>query len=129
VSDVPRQFFVFVGVGLVAAVVHYGALAGLVEFAKVDPVPATLVGYGFGSLVSYALNRRHTYRSQRPHCEAVWRFILVAASGFVLTGFFMALFTRVFFAPYFPAQIVTTLIILFWHFLAHRLWTFAARKS
>src|SRR5688572_17963080 len=73
-----RQFVAFSGVGLVAAVVHYGFLITLVEGFRWAPVPATLVGYLVGGVVSYALNRRLTYASDRPHGEATWRFAAVA---------------------------------------------------
>lgn len=119
-----RQFSAFFGVGLAAAIVHYGLLVSLVEGYRMEAVRATLVGYIGGGLVSYVLNRRHTYASDRPHREAGWRFALVALVGFGLTWAFMALFVRVLGAPYFPAQIVTTGIVLVWSFLAHKLWTF-----
>ena len=124
IAPLTRQFASFSGVGLAAAVVHYGFLIALVEGARADPVPATLTGYVAGGLVSYALNRRLTYASTRPHTEAGWRFAVVAAVGFVLTGLFMHLFTRWLGAPYLPAQLVTTGIVLFWSFIAHKLWTF-----
>ena len=88
-----RQFTAFFGVGLVAAVAHYGLLIALVEGGGLHPVPATLAGYVAGGLVSYALNRRHTYTSRRPHREATWRFALVAFVGFLLTWLFMYAFT------------------------------------
>ena len=119
-----RQFTAFSGVGLVAAVVHYGVLVALVEAGGLDPVPATLVGYLAGGIVSYLLNRRLTYASERPHAEAGWRFAAVAAVGFFLTWGCMYAFTRWLDAPYLPAQLVTTGIVLFWSFLAHKLWTF-----
>ncbi len=119
-----RQFAAFFGVGLVAAIVHYGALIGLVEAAGVDPVPATLVGYVAGGFVSYAMNRRLTYASHRPHAEATWRFTIVAGVGFLLTWALMHIGTRWLDAPYLPAQVVTTGIVLFWSFAAHKLWTF-----
>ena len=108
-----RQFAAFFGVGLV-------------EGGVARPVPATLAGYVAGGLVSYALNRRHTYRSRRPHAEAGWRFALVALVGFGLTGGLMHAFTDVLGAPYLPAQVLTTGIVLLWSFAAHRLWTFGA---
>jgi putative flippase GtrA len=120
-----RQFTTFFGVGLVAAFVHFGVLVGLVENFRIPPVPATLAGYVTAAIVSYILNRRLTYASDRPHAEATWRFAVVAGIGFLLTGGLMALFVCLFGqAYYFPAQIVTTGIVLFWHFLAHKLWTF-----
>jgi putative flippase GtrA len=120
-----RQFVAFFGVGVAAAVVHYGLLIGLVEGAGAHPVPATLAGYVAGGLVSYGLNRKHTYGSSRPHREATWRFALVAFVGFLLTWAFMHLFVDWLGGPYLPAQVVTTGIVMLWSFGAHKAWTFA----
>lgn len=121
---VGRQFAAFSGVGIVAALVHYGLLVGLVEGAGVAPVPATLAGYVAGGIVSYLLNRRLTYASERPHAEAGWRFAIVAGVGFLLTWGLMHVFTERMGLPYLPMQVVTTGIVLFWSFLANRIWTF-----
>jgi putative flippase GtrA len=123
-----RQFSAFFGVGLVAAVVHYGTLVAGVELLRLGPVPATLAGYVLGGVVSYVLNRRHTYESDRPHAEAGWRFALVAGVGFLLTWGFMHLFVERWGLPYLPMQIVTTGLVLVWSFVAHKLWTFGARS-
>jgi len=123
-GSLPRQIAAFAGVGIVAAVVHYGLLIGLVELGRWGAVPATLVGYVGGGIVSYWLNRSHTYRSDRPHAEAGWRFAVVAAVGFALTyGAMHALVDRMA-LPYLPAQIATTLIVLVWSFVAHKVWSF-----
>ena len=122
-----RQFATFSGVGLVAAVAHFGVLIALVEGTGMEAVRAALAGYVAGGLVSYGLNRRLTYRSDRPHREATWRFGVVAAIGFLLTWAFMAAFTRGLGAPYLPAQVATTGIVLFWTFVANKLWTFSER--
>lgn len=120
-----QQFAAFFGVGVAAAVAHYGLLVALVEGGLASPVPATLAGYIAGGLVSYALNRTHTYRSTRPHREATWRFALVALVGFFLTWLFMHAFVEWLGAPYLPAQLVTTGIVMLWSFIAHKAWTFA----
>lgn len=119
-----RHFSSFVGVGLVSAVVHYGVLIGLVEGLAYPPVPAALTGYIAGGVINYALNRRHTFMSKRPHEEAAWRFALVAGIGLVLTSVFMHLFVEIMYVPYLLAQIVTTGIIMLWNFNAHLFWTF-----
>jgi putative flippase GtrA len=121
------QILSFAGVGVVAAVVHYGLLLALVELSGWRPVPATLVGYIGGGIVSYWLNRSMTYRSERPHDEAGWRFAVVAAVGFGITYALMHVLVDRMALPYFPAQIGTTLIVLFWSFVAHKFWSF--RKS
>jgi putative flippase GtrA len=121
------QILAFGSVGVVAAVVHYGLLIGLVELGLASAVPATLVGYVGGGLVSYWLNRRHTYRSDRPHVEAGWRFAVVAGVGFGLTWLCMALLHGRVGLHYLPAQVVTTLIVMAWSFVAHKYWSFGER--
>jgi len=121
-----RQFGAFFGVGVVAAIVHYGLLIFLVELAGVRPVPATLCGYVAGGLVSYALNRRLTYASDRPHGEAAWRFAVVSLVGFVLTWACMQALIAWWGLPYLAAQLLTTGVVLFWSFLANKMWTFRA---
>jgi putative flippase GtrA len=120
-----RQITAFFGAGLAAASAHYGLLILLVERGGIHPVPATLAGYVAGGLVSYALNRKHTYRSDRPHREATWRFALVAFVGFLLTWFLMQAFTVWMAGPYLPAQVITTGVVMVWSFMAHKKWTFA----
>jgi putative flippase GtrA len=124
-----RQFSMFVVVGVAAAVVHYGMLIALVEAWGVRPVPATLAGYVAGGIVSYVLNRRHTYRSDRPHEEAGWRFAVVAGVGFVLTSIFMYLLHDLAGLHYLLAQVLTTGVVLVWSFAAHRFWTFGEGKG
>lgn len=123
-----RQFVAFFWVGIIAAVVHYALLIGLVEIFFYDPVSATLAGYVAGGVVSYALNRIYTYEAGRSLWEAGWRFGFVAAGGLVLTYALMALFTRWTTWHYLLAQIFTTAIVLVWSFLAHKYWSFRDRS-
>lgn len=125
-AGLPRQVASFVVVGLVAAVAHFGTLIGLVEGAGFSPVPATLIGFVAGGVVSYILNRSLTFASSRPHSEATWRFAIVAGGGFALTWALMYVFIHSFALPYLPAQVVTTGIVLVWNFLGNKLWTFGA---
>lgn len=120
-----RQILAFVGVGLLAAVVHYGLLIGLVEGFGFGPVPSTLVGYVGGGVVSYLLNRTHVFESQRAHDEAWWRFAFVAAMGFGFTDVHASL--RRTLARALPARSGDhhTGLVMIWSFLAEsRMWTF-----
>ncbi|MGH6836740.1 MAG: GtrA family protein [Methylocella sp.] len=123
-----RQFSSFVAVGFIATGVHYAVLIGLVEIAGISAVAAALIGYAAGGTVSYGLNRRHVFRSNRPHEAAVSRFALVSAVGFGLTYVFMSLLVKWAGVPYLPAQVATTGIVMLWSFAAHRLWTFSAGR-
>ncbi len=119
-----HQFTAFFLVGVISAVAHYGTLIGLVEAAQAPVVASTLVGYVAGGLVSYFLNRALTFKTGRPHDEAGWRFIVVAGVGFGLTYVFMSVFVEALLWPYVLAQLVTTGVVMFWSFAAHKFWTF-----
>ena len=123
-AGLARQVVAFSGVGVVAAIVHFGLLIGLVEGGIAGAVPASLVAFTAGGIVSYLLNRRLTYASDRPHAEAGWRFAIVAVVGFLLTGAIMYVLINRLGVPYLLAQVVTTGIVLSWSFLANKLWTF-----
>jgi putative flippase GtrA len=123
-----KQISSFLGVGVIAAIVHYGLLVTLVEAGGLQPVPSALCGFTAGGIVSYGLNRRHTFVSERPHDEASWRFALVASVAFVLTYLFMRLFHEIGHLPYLVAQGITTGVVMIWTFGANRLWTFPIEK-
>jgi putative flippase GtrA len=124
-----RQFSSFFVVGLIATATHYAALVSLKELAHWGVIPATLTGFCLGGFVSYSLNRRHTFASDRAHHEAGWRFATVAVVGFFLTWGLMRLFVVAWGAPYLPAQVVTTGMVMFWNFGAHRAWTFRPQPA
>jgi putative flippase GtrA len=119
-----RQLATYASVGAGATAVHYAILIALVEAGGWRAVPATLCGYVAGGVVAYALNRRHTFASDRPHAEAGWRFGLVAFVGFCVTFLLMSLFVDRLGAPYLPAQVVTTALAMFVTFGLNRVWTF-----
>lgn len=119
----------FVGVGSLSTAFHYAILIGLVQLAGVRPVPAALCGSIVGATISYWLNRRHTFESDRPHEEAVWRFAFVAGVAFLLTYLLMHQAVDGWHVPYLIAQVGTTLIVMVWSFLGNRLWTFRASAT
>lgn len=124
-----HQLLRFTGVGVVAAIVHYGLLVALVEFAATPPVTAALAAFLGGGIASYVLNRRFTFASERPHLAAAPRFAVVAGGGFLLTGIFMHLLAVRMNVHYLAAQVATTLIVMLWTFSLNRLWTFGAGRK
>lgn len=124
-----RQLMAYVLAGGLTAVAHYGVLVGLVELARVDPVPATLAGFVVGAIVSYALNRWMTFEATRSHAQASWRFGLIAIGGFGLTWMLMHLFVTRLGLPYLPMQFVTTGFVMVFSFLGHKFFSFADRAG
>ena len=114
----------FGGVGVLAAIAHYGVLIALVELGGLGATPAALAGYVAGGVVSYVLNYSWTFRSARAHAVAVPRNVAIAALGFGLTGLLMALLHDRWGAPYLLAQLATTGVVMAWSFVANRAVTF-----
>jgi putative flippase GtrA len=124
-----RQLLAYVFAGGLTAVAHYGVLVGLVELARVDPVPATLAGFVVGAVVSYLLNRWMTFEATRSHAQATWRFGLIAVGGFGLTWLLMHLFVTRLGLPYLPMQFVTTGFVMVFSFVGHKFFSFADRAE
>ena len=131
--EILRQIITFFGVGVAATIVDYSTRTAVLELAHVHPIVSAMAGYIAGGCLSYYLNRAHTFQTGRSHGEAGWRFAAVMAVGFVLTLFFVWLFTeglglpRTRFVDY-GAFVLTTGIVFFWNYLAHKFWTFAEVK-
>ncbi|MEJ1160672.1 GtrA family protein [Prosthecomicrobium sp. N25] len=118
------QFLRYALVGIAAAIGHYGTLIGLVEGGFAGAVAASLAGFVVGGVISYMLNRRFTFASERSHAGAVPRFAVIAGAAFLMTGALMHALTAWAGIHYLVAQLVTTGIVLVWTFFANRFWTF-----
>lgn len=124
-NGLATQFVSFGAVGAVGTVAHYTLFVALVEWAAVDPVPASVAGAALGALVNYLLNYHYTFRSDRRHRDALPRFLAIAGLGLSLNTLCMALFVDSFGMHYLVAQVLATLSVLIWNFFANRHWTFA----
>lgn len=109
----------FAAAGIAATAAHYSVLIALVEGAGVRPVLATTIGYLFGIAVSYALNRRFTFKSAAPVALSFAKFAALYGIGAILNGAIMAGLTGQG-AWYLFAQIVATGLTLVWNFLGAR---------
>lgn len=114
----------FAVVGVAGTSAHYALLLSLVEVAGVAYLWAAGAGFLLGALVNYVLSRMFVFASDRPHVDALPRFLLVALSGLLLTVMLMAGLVDLLGVHYLLAQVLTTVLLLFWHYLGNALWTF-----
>jgi putative flippase GtrA len=119
------QFLRYASVGGVATACHYATLIFLVELRDMDADTAALCGFVVGGVVSYVLNRRYTFETQRGHGAAGLRFAATASVAFVLTYLLMHWMAEVLGIHYLIAQAFTTGLVLIWTFVANRFWTFS----
>lgn len=121
------QLITFVAVGGTAFVAHFLVLAALVQGGIMGPVPASMVGFVVGTLVTYTLNSRFTFKSTRSHAGALPRYFAVAGVAFILNGLMMDLFTHRLGIFYLLAQGLTSGLVLIWTFSGYRIWAFAEK--
>jgi putative flippase GtrA len=125
-SDIKSQFLRFAGVGVIGTGAHYLALVSLVQFAGVNPIVSSMVGFALGGLVNYFLNYHFTFQSNQPHQSAMAKFFTVALLGLALNSLIVTLGIKKLAIHYLWAQLIATGVVLIWNFGSNRLWTFSA---
>lgn len=117
---VVRQIGRFAIVGAVATAVHYLIMVALVEIGHLAPVLATTIGYGFGIVVSYILNRRFTFEARgTPVARSFAKFVVLYGVGAFLNGAIVVTLIALG-AHYLLAQVAATGLVLIWNFLGAR---------
>lgn len=124
-----RHFLLFAALGAVGTLVQYTVLVALVQGLGVQAVLASTLGFLSGGVVNYSLARTIAFRSSKPHHEAATKFFLIAGVGLCLNALLMTGFTGGLGLPYLLAQVLTTGLLLFWHYAGNALWTFREAKA
>jgi putative flippase GtrA len=120
-----RSLSSFLAVGGLCTLVQYAAMGLLVQ-AGMTAVTASGTGFVGSAALNYALNRRATFGSARPHRSAVPRFAAVVLLGLLLNTLLLTLLTGAGLAVL-PAQLLTTTGVLAWNYCIHGAWTFRRR--
>ena len=127
VSSVLVNFIFFALVGSIGTLAHYAVLYSLVEWQSLSPVAASGCGSIAGLLVNYALNFKFTFASRQSHARTFPKFAAIALLGMMLNLAFMGWLTQNLYYLY--AQLLSTLLVLIWNFLANTFWTFKMDKT
>jgi putative flippase GtrA len=112
-----RVFCVFLLVGGLSTLLQYVVLLTLVRLFRADAVLASTLGFALSALVNYYLNYRLAFHSSRPHGSALARFSAVALIGLQLNGAIMHGAVHWLSLHYLVAQVIATVLVLFWNFL------------
>ena len=74
----------FLSVGLLNTVVGFTLIYGSKYFLEFGDVPANLLGYGVGLLLSFTLNSTWTFSYRGPQLPALGRFLLAFAVAYAV---------------------------------------------
>lgn len=120
---------VFTTVGAVATATHYTLYISLVELGMASPVLSTFLGYSLGALISYVLNHRITFQSDRPHRSAAPRFAVIVGTGLAMNTALVALAYEALGVQYILAQVFATMVVFAFNYYASRHWAFASDEA
>lgn len=76
-----RQLFFFCIVGTVGFVVDSGALLALTQLLGVSPLPGRIPSFLLAATVTWALNRRYTFRAVGRRARSWLQYVLATALG------------------------------------------------
>ena len=114
----------FLSVGAIATAIQYALLVIQVEVLSVSSVVASFIAYSLSSVVNYLMNYYFTFGSTAKHLQSSAKFVLVAVIGLVVNTVLMYALIEIAGVHYLFAQIISTLIVLVWNYLAHKHWTY-----
>jgi putative flippase GtrA len=126
VSDTLGQFGRFLLTGGLATTLQYLVLGFGTSVLGASAAISSGVGYLAGSVLSYVLSYFFTFRSNRAHLPAAFRFYVMVAVGWCINTLVMALLADAMGWNKWLSQILATAITLAWNFLASRIWVFKA---
>ena len=119
-----RKIIRYAVVGVIGTAVHFGVLAALVELFGVEPVTSSTIGFIVTVIVSYVLNHRWTFRSDRGHRSALPRYIIVSITGMLLNTGIMFLTVHVFGLWYILGQCLVVVVVPITNFALNYRWSF-----
>lgn len=114
----------FLFVGVLATATQYFFLSLGVDMLHWPAGAASGLGYLMASALSYLMNYFFTFHSKRPHAQAVARFYLMVAIGWLLNTTLMTVLADTLGWNKWLSQIIATALVLIWNFSASRTWIF-----
>jgi putative flippase GtrA len=112
VHDLLCQAFNYAAVGVLNTLAGLGTIFALMALLGIPALVANLLGYAVGLFLSYALNRRWTFRAAHAGWGARARFFLLMGSAYLVQFGLLALLLSLSVNPYVAQAIATAVYAL-----------------
>lgn len=127
-AGMPLRFAV---VGVLTALIHYSALAVLVQLAGWNSTAASSLGFAMAVGFNYFMHYHWTFSAGPgidpvPHGRALLRYALMIAGGFLINGVLMFTATELWAWHYLLAQALALAALVTWNFLLASRWVYRA---
>ncbi len=89
------SYFVrFLFAGVINSILGYLIIFLLMYQANMSPELSNFLGYGAGLFVSFFLNKKFTFKSNRKHLNEFYRFLFVFCVAYTCNFFLLVILTR-----------------------------------
>ncbi|WP_445670821.1 GtrA family protein [Paenibacillus sp. FSL M8-0334] len=119
-----NQFVKYALVGVIGTIIHTLILIVLTEFFFLKPILSTSFGFIASLLLSYYLNSKWTFSSNKMTTVSFVKYFTVSLSGLFLNIAILYIFVDLFNLWYIWAQVVIVVIVPIYNYLLNKLWSF-----
>tara|TARA_B100000965_G_scaffold331106_1_gene295102 strand:- start:1286 stop:1729 length:444 start_codon:yes stop_codon:yes gene_type:complete len=113
--------------GFTSGVLYLAVLLHLKSLLPV--VAASIVAYGAAMAANYFFQRIWTFRSGRPHRQALPRYAAVHLGGILINGVTLQVAAEFFGLPLIPVQTLAIGLVAAWSFALQKFWVFTASRA
>lgn len=118
------QFAGFMVSGGIATSIHYLILIILVEYYLLNPICASGIGFLFGAISGFYLNRKFVFVDPTAGKIALLKYIAMASVGAILNLSLLWIFNQLLHMYYLIAQVMATISVMTLNFICCKLWIF-----
>jgi putative flippase GtrA len=117
------SFVRYILVGGSATIIHYALMLLLIEIFVWKYTVASGFGYVFSSVYNYLANSKYVFKNKNHYDLKVFRFYFVSFIGLMINVGVLSV-GMYYFVDVMVAQILATIVVLFWNYLLNAIWTF-----
>ena len=110
-------------VGVFNTIFGYSMMFGF-TFIGIMPEISNALSYGIALIVSYLLNKKFTFRSNRNHRQDFTRFAIASAIAYVANLLTLIIVHRILLWNEYISLIISSFVYVIIGYLLHRFWTF-----
>lgn len=116
------QFFRYLFVGGIAAVVNIGALYIFTDFMGLHYIISSILGFILGLIVNYALSKKFVFSTEKVKSKKkeFATYGIIGIIGLAIDTIFMYLLTSICGVYYVLSKIISTIITFIWNFTARK---------
>lgn len=118
------QFLKFSGIGGGSTGIQYVMLIVMVQRFHVAAILASCIAFVTSTVMSYILNRRYTFKTDRSHSSTLWQYFAIYLVGCGINASVMWVGMHVFLLYYLIAQVLASMTVVSWTYNSCRLWAF-----